>query len=508
MKKPCFKSLVGIAAIAAIALGLSGAIPAPKYKTVTVNAPFAMEPIKEFIFPNRDFSIANYGAVKGGKTINTKAIAKAIKACNKAGGGRVVIPAGEWLTGPVHLMSNVNLYLSDGAILRFTDNPEDYLPAVMTSWEGMECYNYSPLVYAFDCENVAITGTGTLQPIMDTWRKWFKRPKPHMDALAELYTMASTDVPVEKRQMAKGENNLRPHLIHFNRCKNVLLDQFKIRESPFWTIHLYMCDGGIVRNLDVYAHGHNNDGVDLEMSRNFLIEDCKFDQGDDAVVIKAGRNQDAWRLDTPCENIVIRNCDIIKGHTLLGIGSEMSGGVKRIAISNCVFDGTNAGIRLKASRGRGGVVEDIRVDNIVMKNIQGDAFIFDLFYDRLSKVEPVSERTPIFRNIHLSNVTGNDIKRIGYIKGIEEMPISELSFSNMNIVAGKGFQAETATDIRFNNVSFTVEEGPSLNIRQCKDIFLNDVRTKQPIAGQPVVDLEAIENLSIIHCDSTQIVRK
>ena len=211
MKKPCFKSLVGIAAIAAIALGLSGAIPAPKYKTVTVNAPFAMEPIKEFIFPNRDFSIANYGAVKGGKTINTKAIAKAIKACNKAGGGRVVIPAGEWLTGPVHLMSNVNLYLSDGAILRFTDNPEDYLPAVMTSWEGMECYNYSPLVYAFDCENVAITGTGTLQPIMDTWRKWFKRPKPHMDALAELYTMASTDVPVEKRQMAKGENNLRPH---------------------------------------------------------------------------------------------------------------------------------------------------------------------------------------------------------------------------------------------------------------------------------------------------------
>lgn len=153
------------------------------------------------------------------------------------------------------------------------------------------------------------------------------------------------------------------------------------------------------------------------------------------------------------------------------------GRCKRIAISNCVFDGTNAGIRLKASRGRGGVVEDIRVDNIVMKNIQGDAFIFDLFYDRLSKVEPVSERTPIFRNIHLSNVTGNDIKRIGYIKGIEEMPISELSFSNMNIVAGKGFQAETATDIRFNNVSFTVEEGPSLNIRQCKDIFLNDVRT-------------------------------
>lgn len=187
----------------------------------------------------------------------------------------------------------------------------------------------------------------------------------------------------------------------------------------------------------------------------------------------------------------------------------MSGGVKRVAISNCVFDGTNAGIRLKASRGRGGVVEDIRVDNIVMKNIQGDAFIFDLFYDRLSKVEPVSERTPIFRNIHLSNVTGNDIKRIGYIKGIEEMPVSELSFSNMNIVAEQGFKAETATDIRFNNVSFTVGEGPSFDFRQCNGIFLNDVRSKKPITNQPVVNIEKdVENVNIIHCDSTQIMRK
>ena len=300
MKKTFLKSLAGIAAVA---FAVSCTAPAPKYKTVVVDAPFAMEPIKECVFPEQDFSIVDYGAVKGGETVNTEAIAKAIAACNKAGGGRVVVPEGEWLTGPVHFKSNVNLHLEENAILRFTDNPSDYLPAVMTSWEGMECYNYSPLLYAMDCENIAITGKGTLAPIMDTWKIWFKRPKPHMDALKELYTMASTDVPVEQRQMAKGENHLRPHLIHFNRCKNVLLDEFKIRQSPFWTIHLYMCDGGIVRNLDVKAHGHNNDGIDLEMSRNFLIENCVFDQGDDAVVIKAGRNQDAWRLNTPCEHI-------------------------------------------------------------------------------------------------------------------------------------------------------------------------------------------------------------
>ena len=156
-----------------------------------------------------------------------------------------------------------------------------------------------------------------------------------MEALRKLYTMASTDVPVEERQMAVGENNLRPHLIHLNRCRNVLLDGFKIRESPFWTIHLYMCKGGIVRGLDVKANGHNNDGIDLEMSRNFLIENCKFDQGDDAVVIKSGRNRDAWRLGTPCENIVVRNCQVMEGHTLLGIGSELSGGVRNVYMHHC-----------------------------------------------------------------------------------------------------------------------------------------------------------------------------
>ena len=190
-----------------------------QFKYVKVDAPFSMKPIKEFIYPDQDFSIVNYGAVKGGEADVSDAIAGAITACNQAGGGRVVIPEGEWLTGPIHLKSNVNLYLAEGAVLRFTDNPSHYLPAVMTSWEGMECYNYSPLIYAFECKNVAITGTGMLSPKMNCWKKWFARPKAHMDALRKLYTMASKDVPVEKRQMAVGENHLRPHLIHLHDCK-------------------------------------------------------------------------------------------------------------------------------------------------------------------------------------------------------------------------------------------------------------------------------------------------
>lgn len=433
------KSITSITAITIAVIGLSGAMPAPKhktvYKTVTVSAPFPMEPIKEYVFPARDFPINKYGAVADGKTNNSKAIARAIAACNRAGGGRVVIPAGEWLTGPIHLKSNVNLHLSENAILRFTDNPQDYLPAVMTSWEGMECYNYSPLVYALDCENIAITGTGTLQPIMDTWRKWFKRPQAHMNALAELYTMASTNVPVEERQMAKGENNLRPHLIHFNRCKNVLLDQFKIRESPFWTIHLYMCDGGIVRNLDVRAHGHNNDGVDLEMSRNFLVENCKFDQGDDAVVIKAGRNQDAWRLETPCENIVIRNCDIIKGHTLLGIGSEMSGGIRNVYMHDCAApDSVFRLFFAKTNRRRGGFIENIHMENVKAGKMQRIMEVdTDVLYQWRNLVPTYEERITKIDGLYMNNIVCERTEAIYDLKGDAKLPTQNVSIKNVHV---------------------------------------------------------------------------
>ncbi len=433
------KSITSITAITIAVIGLSGAMPAPKhktvYKTVTVSAPFPMEPIKEYVFPARDFPINKYGAVADGKTNNSKAIARAIAACNRAGGGRVVIPAGEWLTGPIHLKSNVNLHLSENAILRFTDNPQDYLPAVMTSWEGMECYNYSPLVYALDCENIAITGTGTLQPIMDTWRKWFKRPQAHMNALAELYTMASTNVPVEERQMAKGENNLRPHLIHFNRCKNVLLDQFKIRESPFWTIHLYMCDGGIVRNLDVRAHGHNNDGVDLEMSRNFLVENCKFDQGDDAVVIKAGRNQDAWRLETPCENIVIRNCDIIKGHTLLGIGSEMSGGIRNVYMHDCAApDSVFRLFFAKTNHRRGGFIENIHMENVKAGKMQRIMEVdTDVLYQWRNLVPTYEERITKIDGLYMNNIVCERTEAIYDLKGDAKLPTQNVSIKNVHV---------------------------------------------------------------------------
>ncbi len=431
---------------------------APQYITHEVKAPFVMEPVKEFVFPAKKFRITKYGAKAGGTFDNTKAIAKAIKACNKAGGGSVVVPAGEWFTGPIHFMSNVNLHLEEGAVLVFSDNYKDYLPAVQTSWEGLECFNYSPLVYAFGCENIAITGTGKLQPKIKGWTPWFKRPKAHLEGSKQLYHWAAKDVPVAERQMAVGEYNMRPHLIHFNRCKNVLLDNFHINGSPFWTIHLFLCDGGIARNLKVYAHNHNNDGIDLEMSRNILIEDCKFDQGDDAIVIKSGRNRDAWRVNQPTENVVVRNCTVVKGHCLLGIGSEMSGGVRNVLMENCeATDSVHRMMYLKTNHRRGGFIHDI-----YMKNCHGTCagrmfeIDTDVLYQWKDLVPTYETRiTPIY-NIYMEDCTMDRADAVYEIKGDARLPVRDIFLKNLRISLVRKFlnRSTNTFNVKAENVTY------------------------------------------------------
>lgn len=429
-----------------------------QYETIQVDAPFPMDPIKLFLFPDKEFRITNYGAQFDDVTKNSLAIAQAIEACNAAGGGRVVIPVGEWITGPIHFKSHVNLHLEEGATLLFSDDVELYLPAVMTSWEGMECYNYSPLLYAYDCENIAISGLGLLKAKIDFWRTWFPRPEAHLQGIKELYTMASTDVPVVERQMAKGAVNMRPHFIHFNRCKNVLLEQFSLKNSPFWTIHLYMCDGGVMRNLNISAHGHNSDGVDLEMSRNFLVEKCVFDQGDDAVVIKAGRNQDAWRLNTPSENIVIRHCEIRAGHTLLGIGSEMSGGVRNVYMHDCVApNDIHRLFYLKTNHRRGGFIHNIYMDRIEV----GEALsIFeidtDVLYQWRTLVPTYEERITDIEGIHLSNLVCKAAKRFCHINGDPKLPVRNVTAKNVHvdIIADSIRSIVHATNVVFENVTY------------------------------------------------------
>lgn len=470
----------------------------------------------------RTFDMKKLGADTKGIKPCTQLINRSIEKAASEGGGTIYFPAGTYLTATITMKSNITLHLESGAVLRFSDNFEDYLPFVTTRWEGTVMQTLSPLIYAHSAENLTITGRGTLDGNGYKWWQWeFDTRKqikdnggklPSLSPIQQMWVDKNQDLEISEYYKPSLERKMfRPPFIQFYQCSNIVIENVKIINSPFWTINPAFCDNIVVHGVTINNPSSdpkvpNTDGINPSSCSNVRISDCFISVGDDCITIKSGRDADGRKYGKACENITITNCIMLSGHGGVVIGSEMSGGVKRITISNCVFDGTNAGIRLKASRGRGGVVEDIRVDNIVMKNIQGSAFIFDLFYDKLSKVEPVTERTPAFRNIHLSNITGNDIKQIGYIKGIEEMPIGEMSFSNINMVAKKGFTADTANMLRFYNVCFTVDSGASLSFLNCNDLLLNDVRSKCPIDGTPVIHIDDnVTDVTIVHCDRTPI---
>lgn len=450
-------------------LGIVTALGAAASDTVTApEAPFAMPALQAWRAPaGADFPITTYGAAPGAKC--TSAFASAIASAAAApGGGRVIVPDGEWLTGPIHLKSNVELHLADNARIVFTDDPHDYTPAVPVSWEGVEVLNYSPLVYAYGCNNVAITGKGTLAPNMGLWRKWFQRPPAHMAFTAALYDWCSRVTPLETRDaLAMRGSNARPHLIHFNRSSNILLEDFKIRESPFWTIHLYHSENAIVRRLDVYAHGHNNDGIDIEMTRNVIVENCRFDQGDDAVVLKAGRNQDAWALNRPTENVVIRNCEIVDGHVLMGVGSEMSGGVRNVFMHDCKMVGDARNIfYLKTNERRGGFIE-----NIYMKDCEVNAvgkkppmsvvgIETDVMYQWRNL--PTHEvRATRIRNIVAENVKANRAQHLLMLYGDKRDEIDGVTLKNVTCdeVSAEKLVVVNAKNVTLDGAALESREG-------------------------------------------------
>ncbi len=419
---------------------------------ISVSAPFAMPAIKLPLFPAREFKITDFGAVEGGKTNISAAIHKAIAACHAAGGGQVVIPRGSWLTGKVHLQSNVNLHLAEGATLYFSAKPEDYLPAVQSSWEGTECFNYSPLIYAFGCTNVALTGQGTIEAQMDIWKQWFNRPPAHLEALKRLYQLAYTNAPVTQRQMAVGENHLRPQFIQFNRCRQVLIEDVKIRNSPFWTIHLLLSEDVVVRRVDIVARNRNNDGIDPEMTRNLLVEDCRFDQGDDAIAIKAGMDFDGRRLNTPSENIVIRNCTMVRGHQLVALGSELSGGIRNVYVHDCRFENDPANppqniVFIKTNRRRGGFVENIHVENITAKNTKFGVLGIDtdVLYQWRDLVPTYEEKLTPIRGIHLKNIQVEETDMPFKILGDAKLPVQDVFLDNISIT-----KAHSRTNGYFN----------------------------------------------------------
>lgn len=427
---------------------------------VAVEAPFAMPAIAipDFEACPR-FSIVDYGAKRDDQGLTSKAIAEAIDAAHQAGGGVVVVPAGEWPTGKIHLRSNVNLHLKEDAVLLFSEVPKDYLPPVQTTWEGMECYNYSPLIYAFDCHNVAITGSGTLRADLDVWKIWCARPKPHLEALKRLYHMAAQGVPVEERQMVGDDANLRPQFVQFNRCENVLLEGVSIQNSPFWVIHPFLCHDVVIRGVSVRARGHNNDGVDPEMSQNVLIEACYFDQGDDAVSVKSGRNQDAWRLDTPAKNIVVRNCKVKHGHQLMAIGSELSGGVENVLVENCQIDphlkGVGHLLYIKTNSRRGGYVKNIFMRDVTAGDLRYGVLGIetDVLYQWRDLVPTYEERLTSIGDIFVDNVQAGSVEYVSRIEGSESLPVENVSLAAICITESRQveLQNRNVRGFRFGN---------------------------------------------------------
>lgn len=377
-------------------------------------------------FPARDFRITDYGAVGDGQADCTEAFAKAISAAHDAGGGRVVVPAGAFFSGPIHLKSNVNLHLSKDAVIRFSVDPKACLPVVYTRFEGVECMSYSPLVYAFEQENIAITGEGTLdgQASNENWWRWKKIQGDDVDALRN---QGESGVPVRQRVYGRGRK-LRPNMIVPYKCRNILIEGVTIRNSPMWHIHPVLSANITVRNVRVIGHGPNNDGCNPESCRDVLIEGCYFDTGDDCIAIKSGRNNDGRRVNVPTENVVIRDCKMSDGHGGVVIGSEMTGGARNIFAENCTMDSPNLdrALRIKTNSVRGGTVEDVYLRDITVGQVAEAILKINFLYGE----GDAGDFTPTVKNIFMERVSSNKSKYALFIQGYDRSPITGIHLTD------------------------------------------------------------------------------
>ncbi|HEX8146484.1 MAG TPA: glycoside hydrolase family 28 protein [Pyrinomonadaceae bacterium] len=421
-------------------------------------------------FPARDFPIKDFGARAGGDFDNTEAIRKAIEACNRAGGGRVVVPAGVYTTGAIHLKSNVNLHVSEGATLRFFTDPAKY-PLVFTRWEGTELMNYSPFIYAFEQQNIAVTGRGTLDggASDDNWWKWARRqgsnPSPASADVRRLREMGNTGVPVSRRVFGQG-HFLRPPFIQPYRSRNILIEGVTIVNSPFWEVHPVLSQNVTVRGLNIKTHGPNNDGCDPESSKDVLIEDCVFDTGDDCIAIKSGRDDDGRRVGVASENIIVRNCTMKDGHGGVVIGSEISGDCRNVFVEDCKMDSPNLdrALRFKSNAIRGGVLENVFMRNVEVGRVAEAVLTIDLLYDTGDK----GPYKPVVRNVQIENVTSRSSPRVMWVVGFPGVVIDDIRFRNCT------FRGVEATEVLNHAGSFSFEnvtiepakKGRSLNSPQ------------------------------------------
>jgi polygalacturonase len=421
--------------------------------------PDILSRIRAPTFPDRDFPITSFGAVAGGPDA-TGAFRRAVDACSAAGGGRVVVPAGRWPTGAIHLRSNVNLHVSEGATIAFSTDPRAYLPAVFTRYEGVEYIGYSPLIYAFEQENIAVTGAGTLdgQASNEHWWPWTgaarfgareggPSSRPSIDRMK---VMAEAGAPVAERVFAEG-HYLRPQFLQPYRCTSVLIENVTIRNSPMWEIHPVLSRNVTVRGVRIESHGPNNDGCDPESCSDVLIENCWFDTGDDCIALKSGRNADGRRLAAPIENVVIRNCQMKDGHGGVTIGSEISGGARNIFAYDCTMDSPqlDRALRFKTNRMRGGVVEHIYMRDCTV-GVVADAVVHaDFHYDEGAN----GPFTPVIRDVHVSRVSSRSSPYALYLRALPGAPITGIHLEECRFDdVTRGNLLEHVEDLRLDDV--------------------------------------------------------
>jgi polygalacturonase len=379
------------------------------------------------VFPPRDFTITSHGAVGDGERDCTAAIRAAIVACAAAGGGRVVVPKGRFLTGPIHLRSRVNLHVAEGATLAFSRDPRHYQPLVFTRWEGVELMNYSPFIYAFEQRDIAVTGAGTLDGQADDthWWPWKGAASgaagPNQNTGRErLMEMGTRGVPVAERIFGDGFY-LRPNFVQPYRCQNVLIEGVTLVNSPMWELHPVLCANVTVRGVTINSHGPNNDGCDPESCRDVLIERCRFDTGDDCIALKSGRNNDGRRVNVPVENVVIRDSVMADGHGGVVIGSEISGGARNVFAERCRMDSPqlDRALRIKTNAMRGGIVEDVYMRDVTVGQVAEAVVTVNYFYEEGEK----GTYPPVVRNVEVRRVTSKNSRYALLLRGFRQDPI-------------------------------------------------------------------------------------
>jgi polygalacturonase len=426
----------------ASALNAAPTIPSASENTVAdTNQPWSqmqniLRRIAPPLFPEADFEITRFGAKGDGVTDCTEAIRNAIQACNKAGGGRVVVPSGTYLTGAIHLLSNVNLYLDKEAVVRFSTNTQSYLPVVFARYECTEVMNYSPFIYALGQANIAVTGQGTLdgQASAGAWYKW-KSVKEDANRLVQ---MGAEGVPVEKRVFGEG-HTLRPNFVQPVRCRNVLIEGVRIVNSPMWVLTPLYCTNVIIRGVTVVSTGPNTDGCDPDSCTDVLIENCDFSDGDDCIAVKSGRDADGRRVNIPCENVVIRGCTFRDGHGGVTMGSETSGGIRNVFTENCQFNSPNLdyAIRFKTNPARGGFIENIYLRNCVVKTAKTGIHMTMRY---ASSGARDGDTIPVMRNIEVRNTRFDQLtKQAVFIEGYSDtIRVSDVTIADCEFAPAPG----------------------------------------------------------------------